>query len=142
MRALAAPCMVLAASLRSSRVPSLALLCGFMLSSSVSFRTATIGAVRPWRSRLFYSRLAFPIIAIEYQGVRGYNAASGQFLLAAALPIVSRADVQPYIDPAEIPAILDNLARDRWRGRERCFNPVMPRIKFGKRAKTGRPRKT
>ena len=110
--ALAAPCMVLAASLRSSQVPSLALLCGLTLLVLLFFRR-DYRAGAAMAASLVLFQLAFSHYALEYQGVRGYNAASGRFLLAAVLPIVSRADVEPYIDPARTPAILDDLARDR-----------------------------
>ena len=110
--ALAAPCMVLAASLRSSQVPSLALLCGLTLLVLLFFRR-DYRAGAAMAASLVLFQLAFSHYALEYQGVRGYNAASGQFLLAAVLPIVSRADVEPYIDPARTPAILDDIARDR-----------------------------
>jgi hypothetical protein len=39
------------------------------------------------------------------------------------LPIVSRADVEPYIDPARTPAILDGLARDRTSRSIEMFKP-------------------
>ncbi len=120
--ALAPPSMVLAASLRSSQIPSLAFLCAITLLILLFIR-------RDYRASAFMAaslvlfQLAFSHYALEYQGVRGYNAASGRFLLAAVLPIVSRADVEPYIDPAQTPAILDDKARDRrWRPAE-MFKP-------------------
>ena len=110
--ALAPPFMVLAASLRPSQVPSLALLCSLTLILIFLFRRDFWGGAAMVVS-LALCQVAFSHYAIEYQGVRGYNAASGQFLLAAVMPIVSRDDVQPYIDPERTPAILDDRARDR-----------------------------
>ena len=61
--------------------------------------------------------------AIERQHAPGYNAKAGQFLLAAVLPIVSRDDVQPYIDPSRTPAIVDDHARDRRALPQELFQP-------------------
>jgi hypothetical protein len=120
--ALAPPFMVLAASLRSSQVPSLALLCAFVLVLMLFF-------YRDYRSTaamlasLVLCQVIFSQYAIQNQGVPGYNAASGRFLLAAVVPMVSRADVEAYIDPARIPAILDDHARNRRARPEELFQP-------------------
>jgi len=120
--ALAPPFMVLAASLRTSQVPSLALLCLFMLILLFFF-------YRDYRSgatllvSLVLCQLVFSHYAIKNQGTPGYNAASGRFMLAAVLPIVSRDDVQPYIDPVRMPAILDDDARNRRARPNELFNP-------------------
>ena len=120
--ALAPPFMVLAASLRTSQVPSLALLCVFMLTLLLFF-------YRDYRSgatllvSVVLCQLVFSQYAIKNQGTRGYNAASGRFILAAVLPIVSRADVEPYIDPGRAPAILDDGARNRRARPNELFKP-------------------
>jgi len=120
--ALAPVFVVLAASLRSSQVPSLALLCAFLLTLLFVFR-------RDWRRgavlsvSLVLCQVAFSHYAIQRQGTAGYNAASGRFFLAAVLPVVSRDDVEPYIDPARTPAILDDKARDRRARPAELFSP-------------------
>jgi len=120
--ALAPPLMVLAASLRPSQVPSLALLCAFVLILILFFyRDYRSGAVM--LASLVVCQLIFSQYAIRNQGVPGYNAASGRFLLAAVMPIVSRVDVEPYIDPTRIPAILDDHARNRRERPDELFQP-------------------
>lgn len=120
--ALAPPFMVLAASLRSSQVPSLALLIAFVLILILFFyRDYRSGAAM--LASLVLCQVIFSQYAIQNQGVPGYNAASGRFLLAAVLPIVSRADVEFYIDPGRIPAILDDDARDRRARPGELFKP-------------------
>ena len=120
--ALAPPFVVLAASLRSSQVPSLALLCAFMLILLFFF-------YRDYRSgaamlvSLALCQFIFSQYAIKNQGTPGYNAASGRFMLGAVLPIVSRDDIQPYIDPERTPAILDDRARDRRARPDELFQP-------------------
>jgi hypothetical protein len=109
--ALAPLFIVLAASLRTSQVPSLALLCVFMLALLFLFyRDYRRGAAL--LISLVVCQAVFSRYAIENQGAPGYNAASGRYLLGAVLPIVSRDDVQPYVDPLKTPAILDEAARN------------------------------
>jgi len=120
--ALAPPFIVLAASLRTSQVPSLALLCVFMLTSLFLLNRDYRSGVALLVS-LVLCQAVFSLYAIKNQGAPGYNAASGRFVLAAVLPIVSRDDVQPYIDPARTPAILDDKARDRRARPTELFQP-------------------
>ena len=92
--------LVLAASLRSSQIPSLALLCAFLLILLfLVYRNYTAGVA--FVGSLVLCNAVFFHYAIERQNAWGYNAKAGQFLLAAVLPIVSREDVQPYVDPDE-----------------------------------------
>jgi hypothetical protein len=133
--ALAPPFMVLAASLRSSQVPSLALLTAFVLIPILfSYRDYRSGAAM--LASLVLCQLIFSQYAIRNQGVPGYNAASGRFLLAAVVPIVSRADVEPYIDPARIPAILDDDARDRRARPKEMFQPGLTTDQIQKATET------
>jgi hypothetical protein len=120
--ALAPPFMVLAASLRSSQIPSLAFMCASML-------TLLFFIYRDYRAggallvSLVLCQLVFSQYAIKNQGTPAYNAASGRFMLAAVLPIVSRDDLEPYIDPERVPAILDDRARDRRSRPGEMFQP-------------------
>ena len=108
---LAPPFIVLAASLRGSQIPSLALLCALVLILVFVFhRDYRSGAAM--LASLVLCQAVFSHYALQHQGTAGYNASSGQFMLAAVLPIVSRDDVERYIDPARIPAILDDNARN------------------------------
>ncbi len=72
---------------------------------------------------LVLCQAVFSHFAIKEQGAPGYNAASGRFMLAGVLPIVSGDDVQPYVDPARTPAILDDHARDRRARPQELFQP-------------------
>jgi hypothetical protein len=120
--ALAPPFMIAAASLRSSQVPSLALLASLVLILILFFHRDYRSGAAMLASLVLY-QLIFSQFAIQNQGVPGYNAASGRFLLAAVLPIVSRADLEPYIDPVRVPAILDDAARDRRARPKELFQP-------------------
>lgn len=103
--------LVLAASLRTAQIPSLALLCAFLLVLLfLIYRNYTAGVA--FVGSLVLCHALFFHYAIEHQHALGYNAKSGQFLLAAVLPIVSRDDVQPYLDPERAPAILNDEARN------------------------------
>jgi hypothetical protein len=114
--------LVLAASLRSSQIPSLALLCAFLLVLLfVVYRNYAAGVA--FVGSLVLCNAVFFHYAVEHQHARGYNAMAGQFLLAAVLPIVSREDVQPYVDPAKTPAIVDDHARDRRARPQELFQP-------------------
>jgi hypothetical protein len=120
--ALAPLFIVLAASLRTSQVPSLALLCAFMLALLFLFyRDYRRGAAL--LISLVLCQAVFSQFAIKNQGTPGYNAASGRYLLGAVLPIVSRDDVKPYIDPAKTPAILDEAARNPRARPHEMFTP-------------------
>jgi len=120
--ALAPLFIVLAASLRSSQVPSLALLCVFMLTLLFLFyRDYRRGAAL--LVSLVLCQAVFSHYAIQNQGAPGYNAASGRFMLAAVLPIVARDDVQPFIDPARTSAIFDDEARERRARPDELFQP-------------------
>ena len=120
--ALAPPFMVLAASLRSSQIPSLALLCGLALIL-ILFVNRDYRSGAAMLASLVLCQVIFSQYAIKNQGVPGYNAASGRFMLAAVLPIVSRADVEAYIDPSRTPAILDEAARNRRARPDELFQP-------------------
>ena len=114
--------LVLAASLRSSQIPSLALLCAFLLVLLfLIYRNYAAGVA--FVGSLVLCHALFFHYAIERQNAWGYNAKAGQFLLAAVLPIVSREDVQPYVDPARTPAIVGDHARDRRARPEELFHP-------------------
>ena len=90
-------------SLRTSQVPSLALLCLFMLILLFLFyRDYRSGAALLVSLVLCHPVLA-PISRSNIKASRITTPASGQFLLAATLPIVSRDDVQPYMDAGENP---------------------------------------
>jgi hypothetical protein len=135
--ALAPPFMVLAASLRSSQIPSLALLCALTLILLFFF-------YRDYRSgaamlvSLVLCQVVFSQYAIKNQGTPGFNAASGRFQLAAVLPIVSRDDVQPYIDPERTPAILDYKARDRRSRPDELFKPGLAADEIQRATENGR----
>ncbi len=122
LAALAPLFIILAASLRASQVPSLVLLCVFMLSLLFlvyrDYATGTILLVS-----FILCQTVFSGYAIENQGAPGYNAASGRFMLGAVLPIVSRDDVQLYVDPARTQSILDDQARDRRARPDELFQP-------------------
>jgi hypothetical protein len=120
--ALAPPFMVLAASLRTAQVPSLAMLSLFLLILLfLVYRDYRSGAAL--LASLIVCQAVFSHYAIKNQGVPGYNAASGRFMLAAVLPIVSRDDVQPYIDPERVRAILDDQAKNRRERPGELFQP-------------------
>jgi hypothetical protein len=135
--ALAPPFMVLAASLRSSQIPSLALLCALALILILFvYRDYRSGAAM--LASLVLCQIIFSQYAIKNQGTPGYNAASGRFLLAAVLPIVSGADVEPYIDPARTPAILDDEARDRRERPDELFKPGLTTDQIQQATENGR----
>ena len=121
---LAPVCAVLAASLRTSQATSLATLIALTLFLLVFLRRNYAKAAI-MLSALVVCQLLFSDFAFRHQGTYGYNALSGHFFLAAVLPIVSRADVEPYLDPEQAPALLAAEARDRRARPMELFSPDM-----------------
>jgi hypothetical protein len=116
--------MTLLVSVASGRLPA-----GGNIRSAMTFRCL---------SGLVLCQIIFSQYAIKNQGTPGYNAASGRFLLAAVLPIVSGADVEPYIDPARTPAILDDEARDRRERPDELYKPGLTTDQIQQATENGR----
>jgi hypothetical protein len=110
--AIAPSLIVLAASWRSSQAPILALL-SLAVALILGCAQRRFVVLTLFVGSLAVCQTLYSKEALKIQHTAGYNAASGRFLLGAMLPIVTRDDIAPYVDPIKAPALLDPRARDR-----------------------------
>jgi hypothetical protein len=130
--ALAPLFIILAASLRASQVPSLVLLCVFVLSLLfLVYRDYATGAIL--LVSLIICQTVFSGYAIENQGAPGYNAASGRFMLGPCCPSFRAMTCNPTSTrPGRRPFWMTKQRTDE-RGRMNCFSRAWRWIRFTER---------